>query len=301
MSTQDSLVQLYTKQHATSVELALQQRNSRLAIRFMQGSHTGEMASPIDRVSPIEVREVSGRFEDIGRVEQEYARRWLRPRSFDLPVYVDSFDELKTANDPKSALVESHRAAFERARDKVCVEAFFGNALIGKEGTETEAWSSFTGQVVAVDVGSTGATGLNVAKLRAARKILAKNDVDLTYEKLYIGINAEAHDDLFDEAMIVSKEYNIDAPIVNSKGIIERFMGFEFVPFEDFRVDGSGYRRLPVWVESGMHFGKWGTPTTDIMQDKTKKGYPWRVYGFDTFNATRRDPLKVVEVKISEA
>ena len=300
MATVDSLVQLYTKQYATSVELALQIKDSRLATRMMQGSHTGEMASPIDRILPVEAREVNGRFEQIGREEQEYVRRWVRPRSFDLPLYVDSFDELKTSNDPKSAIIESHRAAFERKRDAVCVDAFFGDAIIGKDGTETESWSAYTGQVVAVDVGSTGATGMNVAKLRAARKILKKNKVDMN-EEIFVGINAEADDDFFDEAMIVSKEYNIDAPKVNSMGIVERFMGFTFVPFEDFLVDGSGYRRLPVWTKSAMHFGGWGSMTVDIGQDKTLKGYPWRVYGYGTWNATRRDPKKVVEIKISEA
>lgn len=301
MAAVDSEVQLFTKQYATSVELALQIKDSRLATRCMSGSHTGEMASPIDRISPVEAREVSGRFGAIGRVEKEYVRRWIRPRSFDLPIYLDSFDELKTSNDPKSALIESHRAAFERKRDAVFVDAIFGDALIGKDGTETEAWSTYTGQVVAVDTGAGAATGMNVAKLRAARKILKKNKVDFNGEEVFIGINAEADDDFLDEAMIVSKEYNIDAPKVNSQGMIERFMGFTFVPFEDFAVDGSGYRRLPVWVRSGMHFGNWGGMTVDISQDKQVQGYPWRVYGFGTFNATRRDPLKVVEVKISEA
>ncbi len=300
MPAVDSEVQLYTKQYATSVELALQIKDSRLATRFMQGSHTGEMASPIDRILPVEAREVTDRFAPIGREEKEYVRRWIRPRSFDLPLLLDSFDELKTSNDPKSAIVETHRAAFERKRDAVCVDAFFGDALIGKDGTQVESWSSFSGQVVGVTVGSGSATGMNVAKLRAARKILKKNKVDFNAEEVFIGINAEADDDFLDEAMIVSKEYNIDAPKVNSQGMIERFMGFTFVPFEDFLVDGSGYRRLPVWVRSGMHFGNWGSMTVDIGQDKTLKGYPWRIYGYGTFNATRRDPLKVVEVKIAE-
>lgn len=301
MAAVDSEVQLYTKQYATSVELALQIQDSRLATRMATGSHTGEMASPVDRVLPVEADEITSRLQPIGRKEKEYVRRWLRPRSFDLPIYVDKFDELKTSNDPKSALIQSHRAAFERKRDAVCVDAFFGDALTGKDGTTVEQWSSFTGQVVAVGTGASGATGMNVAKLRAARKILKKNKVDFNSEEIFIGINAEADDDFFDEAMVVSKEYNIDAPKVNSMGMIERFMGFTFVPFEDFLVDGSGYRRLPVWTRSGMHFGTWGSMRFDIKEDDNLQGYPWRVYGFGTFNATRRDPLKIVEVKIAEA
>lgn len=295
----DSTVQLYTRQYADSLEMALQQQDSRFMDKFMVGSHTGEMASPIDRLDGVDTREVSGRFEPIGRVEHNYVRRWLRPRSFDLPLYVDTFDQLKQTNDPRSALVESSRAAFERRHDDLCIEAFFGDAIVGTTGTEVESWASFTGQVVGVTVGGSGGNmGLNVEKLRAARKILKKNEVDFDRETVYIGYNAEADDDLLAEAQVVSLEYN-ERPVLKD-GKIVTFLGFTFVPTERLPVDGSGFRRLPVWTKSGMHFGKWGAPRVDIGEDKTLKGYPWRVYSYETCNATRRDPKRVVEIKIAE-
>ena len=295
----DSTVQLYTRQYADSLEMALQQQDSRFMDKFMAGNHTGEMASPIDRIDAVDTREVSGRFEPIGRVEHNYVRRWLRPRSFDLPLYLDTFDQLKQTNDPSSTLVQSSRAAFERRHDDLCIEAFFGDALVGTNGTEVESWASFTGQVVGVTTGGNGSNmGLNVEKLRAARKILKKNEVDFDRETVFIAYNSEADDDLLSEAQVISREYN--ERLVLKDGKIETFLGFTFVPTERLPVDGNGFRRIPVWVKSGMHFGKWGFPTIDIGQDKTLKGYPWRVYSFETCNATRRDPKKVVEIKIAE-
>jgi hypothetical protein len=295
----DSTIQLYTKQYSDSLEMALQQRDSRFMDKFMQGSHRGESAAVLDRVDPVDTREVSGRFEPIGRVEHNYARRWIVPRSFDLPLYVDTFDDLKQTSNPQSTLVESSRAAFQRRHDDLCIDAFFGDARIGTQGTEVESWASFTGQVVGVTVGGNGANmGLNVEKLKAARKILKKNEVDFDQETVYIGYNAEADEDLLAEAQVVSLEYN-ERPILKD-GKIVSFLGFTFVPTERLPVDGSGFRRLPVWTKSGMHFGRWGSPRVDISEDKTLKGYPWRVYSFETCNATRRDPKRVVEIKIAE-
>jgi hypothetical protein len=105
-------------------------------------------------------------------------------------------------------------------------------------------------------------------------------------------------EDLLAEAQVESLEYN-ERPVLKD-GKIVSFLGFTFVPTERLPVDGSGFRRLPVWVKSGMHFGKWGSPRVDIREDTTLKGYPWRVYSFETCNATRRDPKKVVEIKIAE-
>lgn len=295
----DSTVQLYSKQYSDNLELALQQQDSRFMSKFMQDSHVGAMAAAVDRVDAVDTREVSGRFEPIGRVEHNYSRRWIRPRSFDLPLYLDSFDQLKQVADPSSGLIQSSRASFERRHDDVCIEAFFGDALIGTDGTEVESWASFTSQVVPVTVGGSGGNmGLNVEKLRAARKILKKNEVDFDREIVYIGYNSEADDDLLAEAQVVSREYN--EKLVLKDGKIESFLGFTFVPSERLLTDGSGFRRLPVWTKSGMHFGKWGAPRVDIGEDKNLKGYPWRIYSFETCNATRRDPKRVVEIKIAE-
>jgi hypothetical protein len=296
----DSLIQLYTKQYSTNLEMGLQQDQSKLATRFMQGSHTGTMASPIDFLDAVEVREVSGRFEDIGRVLQEYKRRWLAPRSFDLPIYVDQNDLLKTIQDPNSALLMSQRAAFERNDDRRCIEAFFGDALTGNDGTTAVTWASEgANQIVLQTVGSSGggtAVGLNVAKLRAARKILKQNFVDFDREEVFVGINAKADDDLLNEAQLISREYN--EKLILKDGRIERFLGFTFVPTELLVTDGT-YTRVPVWTSRGMHFGTWAGFESKVSTDITKQGHPYQLYAKKTANATRLDPKRVVEIKIT--
>lgn len=296
----DSMVQLFTKQYEDSLELALQQTDSRFMDKFMSGSHTGKGAAVLDMLDAVSMRPVSGAFEPMGRVAQNYTRRWLAPGKFDLPLLVDQFEQLESSQDPKSALVQATRAAIERQKDDMCIAAFFGDALTGTDGTTTTSWATEgANQVVAVTVGGGGsATGLNVEKLRAARKILKKNEVDFDREQVFLGYNAEADDDLLGEAQIISREYN--ERLVLKDGRIEYFMGFSFVPTERLPVDGSSYRRLPVWTKSGMHFGTWMPPKTSIDQRKDLQGYPWQVYTMASFNATRRDAKRIVEIKISE-
>lgn len=296
----DSLLQLYTKEYSTNLEMGLQQDQSKLAMRFAQGSHTGEVASPIDYLDAIEVQEVSGRFNPIGRIEQNYTRRWIAPRSFDLPLYVDKNDLLKTIQDPNSTLLMSQRAAFERNDDRRCIEAFWADALTGKDGTTTVTWASEgANQIVLQTVGSAGgvtAVGLNVGKLRAARKILKQNFVDFDREEVFVGINAKADDDLLSEAQIISREYN--EPLVLKDGRIERFLGFTFVPTELLVTDGI-YTRVPVWTKSGMHFGTWAGFESKVTQDITLQGHPYQLYAKKTVNACRRDPKRIVEIKIT--
>ncbi len=294
----DSMVQLFTTQFKDSIDLALQQQDSRVASTFMMDTFEGEKASPLDRLDSMTVNEVTSRYGLIEPSEQEYTRRWITPRFFEKPVFLDSFDQLKSVKDPKSKIVESIRAAFERKKDDLAIAAFFGDALTGKEGTTTTTWASEgSAQIVLQTVGASAATGLNVAKLRAARKILHKNNVDFSREPVYIAVNAEAYDDLFDEAMVVSRDYN--EPLTLKEGKIEYFMGFQFIHTELLVTDGT-YRRLPVWTKQAMQWGNWGAMNVDIYNDKTRTGHPWVVYAKAGINAARLDPKRVVEIKIAE-
>lgn len=300
-----SEAQIYTKEYSTNLEIALSQSETVLVDRFTSGMHTGEKASPITYVAPVEAREITSRFAPIGRVETEYERRWLSPRGFDLPLYVSEQDLLRTIQDPKSALIQAQREAFMRKRDELAGIAFWADAMIGKDGTSTVSWATEAAatpagsQVIAQTVGSSGgstAVGLNVAKLRAARKILKQNRVNLQMEEVFIGINAKADDDLLQEAQIISRDFN--EPLVLKSGRIERFMGFTFVETEDIESDGT-YLRIPVWTKKGMYWGRWAELSTNVQKDITIQDHPYQLYAKETQNSARLDAKRVVEIKIA--
>lgn len=286
----------YAQQFATNIELLLQQKDSRLRSLVTSGSYIGEQVSPVDQYDSIEMQAVTGRFEAMGRVDADTARRWVAPQDFDLPQMLDSFDKLRLLTDPQSKYVENAVSAAKRKMDDVIISAFFGSAQTGKTGSSSTSFPS--GQQVAVNQGASGNTGLTVAKLREARRILRANEVDLDMEPITCVVTSKQEDNLLAEAQVISLDFN-DRPVLVD-GRLKSFLGINFVHSERLGVDGNSYRRVPVFAKSGMHLGLWNDITTDISQRKDIRGLPFQVYVYMTIGATRLEEEKVVEIKCAE-
>lgn len=291
-----NLPSLYAQQYATNIQLLLQQKDARLKMAVMNGSHIGEQASPVDQVEKIAMQSPAGRFADIGRVDAGVDRRWVTPNDYDLPQLMDSFDQARLLTDPKSSYVANAVYAANRQMDQEVINAFFAAAKTGKTGSGSTSFLS--ANQVAATMGASSATGLNVKKLREAIKILMAYNVDLNVEQPYAAITAKQHDDLLAEATVISTDFNSKPVLVDGK--ITRFMGINFIHTELLGVDGSSYRRIPVWVKSGMHLGQWGSLYTDVDQRKDLSGHPWQAYLKMTIGATRLDEEKVIEIKCAE-
>lgn len=287
---------LYAQQYATNIQLLLQQKDSRLKNLVNNGSHIGEQASPVDQIEKIEMQAPTGRFADIGRVDAAVDRRWVLPNDYDLPQLLDSFDQARLLIDPKSSYVANAVAAANRQMDRTIIDAFFGTAKTGKTGSTSTSFLS--ANQIAATMGAAAATGLNVKKLREAKKILMAYNNDLDSEQIYCAVTAKQHDDLLAEAQVVSTDFNEKPVLVEGK--VMRFLGINFIHTELLGVDGSSYRRLPVWLKSGMHLGQWGSIYTDVDQRKDLSGHPWQAYMKMIIGATRLDEEKVVEIKCAE-
>lgn len=286
----------FAQEYATSIELLLQQKGSKLRQFVTSGSYIGEQASPVDQVGAVEMQPVNGRFEPMGRVDADTDRRWVLPSDFDLPQLIDSFDKLRLLTDPESIYVQNAVYAAGRQMDDLIIDAFFGAANTGKTGSTSTAFPA--AQQVAVNYGASGNTGLTVAKLREAKKILMAAEVDMDMDPCCVIVTAEQHDNLLAEAQVISTDFN-DRPVLVD-GKITRFLGFNFIHCERLKVDGSSYRRIPVFAKSGMHLGIWNDITTDISQRKDLKGLPFQSYVYMTAGATRLEEEKVVEIKCAE-
>lgn len=292
--------QLQQIQYKDALVLAAQQTDSKLAPLFTQGSYKGKAVSPVDRLESFEMDEVTGRYEPIGRGESEFERRWISPRYFDKRIVLDSIDALETLKDPQSSYVQSMQAARARKKDALAAAAFFGDAKIGVSGDTTKTWATEGAKQIVLQTVGSGATasGFNLMKLRAAIKILRKNEIPEN-EAIYIGINADQIDKLYDEPTVINSLSNREALNAVSDGKITRLMGAYFVLTERLETDGS-YRRVPVWTRAGMAWGEWDSPYLDIDRDKTIKGHPIAIYMKQAFNAARIDPKRVVEIKCAE-
>lgn len=287
---------IYAQQFATNIELLLQQQDSRLRSLVTQGSYIGEQASPVDQVGAVEMQAVTGRFEAMPRVDADVDRRWVSPLDFDLPQMIDSFDKLRLLTDPNSTYVMNAVNAAKRKMDDVIIGAFFGTAKTGKSGSTNTTFPS--GQQVAVNQGASGNTGLTVAKLREARRLLRAAEVDTDMDPITCVVTAKQEDNLLAEAQVISLDFN-DRPVLVD-GKLKSFLGINFVHSERLAVDGSSYRRVPVFAKSGMHLGVWNDVTTDISQRKDIRGLPFQAYVYMTIGATRLQELKTVEIKCAE-
>lgn len=285
----------YVQQYANTISLLLQQKNSRFESAVTTGSYIGKQASPVDQIGAIDMLPVTTRFAPMGRVDAALDRRWVSPSDFELPQLIDSFDKLRLLNDPSSAYLQNAIQAANRKKDDLIYAAFFGTAKTGEVGGTSTAFGAT--QFVSVNTGGT-ASNLNVAKLRAGKRILMANEVDFDEDQVYCAISSVEHDSLLNEIQVVSTDFN-DKPIL-TEGRVTRFLGINFIVSERMTTatdDAAGTsRQIPMWAKSGMHLGTWNDMQTDITQRKDLSGVPWQAYLAMSMGATRLEEKKIVRI-----
>lgn len=285
----------YVQQYANTISLLLQQKNSRFESAVTTGSYIGKQASPVDQIGAIDMLPVTTRFAPMGRVDAALDRRWVSPSDFELPQLIDSLDKLRLLNDPSSVYLQNAIQAANRKKDDLIYAAFFGTAKTGEVGGTSTAFGAT--QFVSVNTGGT-ASNLNVAKLRAGKRILMANEVDFDEDQVYCAISSVEHDSLLNEIQVVSTDFN-DKPIL-TEGRVTRFLGINFIVSERMTTatdDAAGTsRQIPMWAKSGMHLGTWNDMQTDITQRRDLSGMPWQAYLAMSMGATRLEEKKIVRI-----
>lgn len=286
----------YVQQFSSNIQLKLQQKGSRLRSAVMTGMHVGEQASPVDQFGSIVANKVVGRYNPMPRTDAPTDRRWVLPQDYDLAQLIDSFDKLRLLIDPTSSYVTNADYAMGRAIDQEILSGLMGANLTGKTGGTSTSLAST--QVVGVNQGGASATNLTVAKLRAAKKILLANEVDIDADPIYCAITAANHDSLLAETQVISGDFNDTKVLVNGK--ITRFLGIDFIHTELLTTgtdDQSGTSTsVPMWAKSGAYLGVWMDLKTDVSQRKDLQGLPFQAYVMGTFGGTRLEEKKVVQI-----
>lgn len=294
----DNIQGFYVQQFSTNVQLLLQQKGSRLRHAVMSGTHVGSQASEVDQIYPVTANKVSARFAPMPRTDALTTRRWVFPVDYDLNQLIDSFDKLRLLTDPSSHLVQNAMYALGRAQDLEIINAFFSASLTGVEaGTTTNFPSS---NQISVQQGASAPTGMTVAKLRQAKKLLMQNEVDLDSDPLFCAVTAKQHDDLLAEAQVIDRDYNQPEKPVLEEGRIARFLGINFIHTELLNTgtdDQAGTSTLvPMWAKSGMYLGLWNDIQTDLSIRHDLQGLPYQAYVKGTFGGGRVDEKRVMEI-----
>jgi hypothetical protein len=276
-------------QFTQGIDRLVQQRGSRFrgAVRIKSGVK-GKQAM-FDQIGATTAVEATTRHRDTPLIDTPHARRMAVMRSWEVADLVDPEDVARVLNDPTTEYSANMADAMGRQMDDLLITAATGTAQTGETGS-TNVVLPATQKVVA------GGTGLTVAKLKSASKIL-KREENNPDEPWWIAVNAEAEEDLLsdatDAAQITSRDYVADQPLVT--GRIRRFMGFNFIMSNRLTLDANGDRQIIAWRQSalGLAIGK---DSSGRMSERPDKSYAMQVFYSMTIGTTRLEEAGVVEI-----
>lgn len=294
-SAPDFLTVAFVQTYSTNVQMLLQQQGSRLAAAVQNQQNHGKAASVAEQFGSVNPVKNLARHAATPLINVPQDRRWVFPTDFDWADLIDNQDKLRTIIEPTSPYAMAGAMAMGRAKDDVIIDGLLGTSQTGETGVTATVLPS--GQKIAA-----GATGLSVAKLRAAKKLLLAAEVDLDNDPLFIAITAKQHDDMLNEVQAISLDYTNRPALVD--GRITAFMGFNFIHSE--RLPGAanyagaltpsgGETWLPVWAKSGATLGIWNDVTTSV-DPRPDLRNSMQVYVTGTFGATRNEEKKVVQI-----
>lgn len=281
--------QHHVQQYKDNVFHLSQQKMSRLRRTVTDdGDIVGDRVF-FDRLGQTAAQKVTTRHADTPLMNTPHSRRMAVMEDHDWGDLVDKTDTLKTIYDPTNKYAQAASAALARSTDDVIIAALGGTAYEGKTGATAVALPA--AQKIAV-----GATGLTVAKLRTAKKLLDKAEVDEMIPRYFV-TNAEGIEDLLSDTNVTSADYNTVKALV--AGTVNQFMGFEFIRIERLLTDGSGSRLCYAYAKTAIGFGSPLEPNVDIGPRRDKRN-AIQVYASMSLGAVRREDVQVVEVAIAE-
>lgn len=296
----DQINETHRVTYRENMDLALQQKQSKLLAATLDLDVSGELASLTDLFEAEMEQEVNTRNGDTLYNGAGHERRWCAmPNPVTYARLVDKVDKVASGIQLEGGYVKVGAATMNRAVDNAIIGGIFGAAQTGQKGTIQVAFDA--SNVVPVDHGAANPARMSVAKLRAARKILVQNEVDVDSEELYMVLTAEQSDDLLGEVQVTSSDFRSMGGRALEDGRIGQLLGFNFLHIElasaklrnsGLTVDGSGYRKNPFWAKSGIATCFWERLFTNLTQLATKN-YSTQVYARRQVAATRTEEGKV--------
>lgn len=307
--------QAFVQQYSTNIMMLLQQQGAKLRNTVMNYSFQGKAASMAEQFGQVSPVRNQSRHSDTPLISTPQDKRWIYPNDYDWADLIDNQDKLRMLIDPAGPYTMAGVWAMGRAIDDEIISGFFNSNNTGENGTvATGNLTAFNSgsQMIAANVGGSAATGLNIAKLRLAKRRLMEAFVDTDSDPLYCVISAKQHDDLLNEAQAISLDYNTRPVLVDGK--ISSFMGFNFIVSE--RIPGAGAFNaainptitsadsdgsyvtgsrwmVPVYARSGLALGMWNDIQASVDRRPDKRN-SWQVYVTGTFGGARTEERRCV-------
>lgn len=289
-----------------TLKLALQQEDTRLWDKCESHDLDAELGLAFDEMAPTAFVRLTGKLQPTPNMDMNYSRRWLSGAPFVWAHKWDMFDGTKTLTNVNSSLIKSATMGANRTKDSVIADAFFADVPRGMDKPGDDGYAAFPAtQVVGVNVGSTGfdtstmsggaACGLKLMKLKRALVMMVGNEAP--NEQVNVAIGASQLWTLLNDEEMLDKDSVLGT--FNEKGEAKA-LGFNFVNYQALPVDANGYRRIPVWLKSGMRRAVVKDLSTKLDQLATMN-YAWQAWAGMDIGAARADDKLVVELKCLEA
>lgn len=289
-----------------------QMREQPGTLRPLVGSeetYSDKKAQIEDRFQRLKAREKTERNGDTVNTDLSAERRWIvKPRTQNVAPLIDRDDAISTKLDLNSPAAKETADAIRTAQDDRWVQGYYGSAYTGEDGATLVPFKA--ANIMAVNYGEAGASGITLNKLIGMKKLMRQRRVNLKKERPICLYTAEQLEDLLKISQIQSRDFNPLATQALQNGEVTYFMGFDFVPMElgdeealplssDLTVDGDGYRLLPFFVKSGLHWGNW-TDFWGKISDRGDKNHSMQIYGETCGTATRLDEDKCFLMRCAE-
>jgi hypothetical protein len=178
---------------------------------------------------------------DVTPLNVSFSQVTLTLSDWNAAEYSDIFSQAKVNFDERQELVQVVASAMGRRQDQLILDA------LANSGTSLTVANSVGGST----------TNLNVAKLRAAKRLLDKGNVPP--EGRHIVIHANGLDSLLSETAVTSSDFNTVKALV--QGEISTFLGFQFHTIGDrteggLAIDGSLDRVCFAFHKDAVGYGE---------------------------------------------
>jgi capsid protein len=154
------------------------------------------------------------------------AIRWVVPTGYQKATWIDEDDPMLLGSlpDPQNMIAMNHGIAVNRLKDQLIINAALGINLTGAQAQTQVPLPA--AQQIGVTYGSTGNTGMTLAKLIEANYILDSNDVP-EMDRVLVYAAKQLYDLLLNVDQVDSVLYNDVRALM--KGKLDEFVGFRFI------------------------------------------------------------------------
>lgn len=226
-----------------------------------------------------------------------HTRRGAILRGFHAAEYLDDWDRVRMLINPQDRYAQKLVNALGRQADDILLNALYGSANSYDRDEAATGTALSAGQIIDEDFGAAN-SGLTIAKLIEARRLLLANNADLDAETPILLLDAQAQMDLLGTTQITSSDYNTVKALV--AGEVDTFMGFKFVPCQRLadaqHKTSENFVRSIVFMPSALGVVKNGDMETKI-SERNDLSHSVQVYSRMFLGAVRLEEEKVVVIE----